>query len=273
MSPRSPSARPTAHPGPDSMSPEEEREVARKIYERSRLKGTELRKREKERRRAKRPPVTLDDAIRDHWAAKYGSRTVADASDEVDDLASVEDVYVESTVEPRPIFRFVKDRSAEHAAALREALALPFRERLTRFGFLLGVPFGCDIPESLVDEDTRWELPEWSLAAKYDVVRDEYFGGLVAGTVDQATLDAELVKRGVKPRSIRPDEVGLSADQRAHLQRLRRKLKTALQIHEANAKANARPETMARCRSYVEAAEKAIAEARVAYGLPAEELP
>lgn len=271
-------SKPSARSESPELSPEElateqreRRALARMVYERGRLKGTGLRKYEKARRKAKLPPPTLDEAIRDHWAAKYGSRTVAAALDEVDELASLEAAYVEPQAQPRPTSSFLIDRTAENAAALREALALPLRERLSQYGYLVGLPFECDIPDSLLSDEARWELPAWSLAAKFDAVRDDFFIDLVSGTTDESALNAELSKRGIRARSVRPDEVNLDAKQRAHLRRLRVKVKQAKDILVHQQRLEAPLPRVARAQSYVDAAEAAIKAARVAYGLAPEE--
>lgn len=260
----------SADPTPTELTPEESRAVARMLYERGRLKGKALRDAEANRRRAQLPPRTLDEAITEHFASR-GLRRADLGVDFMDDLASVESAYV-GRLAPSAPNPLLKDRSDELAAELKAALSLPADEKLERYGWAIGIPFDAlgSLPDELRSPDARPELPAWSLRACFDSLRDDHWSDLVRGVMDRDTLEAERRRRGLT-RSVRPDEAHLTPSQRSHLRKLRVKLKTARDIYERHSAIPSRPEVVARAKSYVDAAEKAIREARVAYGLPATE--
>lgn len=260
------------------LTDEELASVSKLLYERGRLKGKALRDAEKERRKAGLPPPTINEAIMDRFGRYARLHTFDQREDQFD---AIEATYVSPEGRPVAAIRgpeLPEEIPAAHAVAqsefLREALALTLRERLARFGYLVGLPYGAKVPEELLSEDTRWDLPAWSLRAAYDLVRDHFFCDLVLGTVDRKTLDEVAAATGSKTkRATHPDEAALSAEQKAHLRRLRVKLHNANEILANNTRANARPEVLTRSRSYVEAAESAIRAARVTCGLaPTEEL-
>lgn len=265
----------------DPMSPEESLGLQRWAYERRRLRGKTLRDAEAKRRKALRPPPTIDEAILDHFATRaVRLRVTPRAEDE--ELASLEAAYVEAPSAPREpqaareYGNFLKDNREERGAELRDALALPTEDKLRAYGWLLGIPFDVldEIPEFLLSAEARPELPAWSLRASYDALRDEFYVGLVQGTVDRAQLDEERQRRGLTAkRATHSDEAkALNKEQRAHLRKLRVRLRTATQFRERLSDSVA-PEIKARSDAYVIAAEKAIRDARVAYGLPPEEVP
>jgi hypothetical protein len=258
----------------DGLTDSQWNECLRLFYDRRRLKGKQLRQADIARRKARELPDTLLEAIEKHLRAQPR----VPQRDTFKPLYSSPQCHIEKLADA--VTEILADDPV--LLALSEAAALSPAERLAKWGGLVGLPFDCiaTLPPHMTDPEYRFELPRWCLAARYDCgIRDDYFVDLLDGKVDQPTLDKRLGEPtyfnpySAPVRSLRPDEVGLDGTQRAHLKKLRDKLKRALDYLGNIARVSQHAPSIDKARAYVATAEAAIRAARASYGLPEVEPP
>lgn len=258
----------------DALSDSEWEKFRREWYQTRRMRPAAIRQAEAARRKAGEPPMTLWEAIEKHIRAQPRLRrntlTPTSRAPEVPPQSSIEKLAAIFEVDPV-------------LAEIGEAAALSPIERFERYGWLVDVPYDAlaKLPAHMLDESYRWEIPKWALAAKYDNgARDDYYVEIVDGRMDRQHLDKIVIDRRYVAkdttkarRALHADELGLTAEQRAHLRKLRGRLATAKQILQNVEGAATSAEHVARARAYVNSSVSAIRTARASYGLPADEPP
>jgi hypothetical protein len=241
-------------------------EFRKTLYERKRMRTTKLRQHEAARRKAGEPPPTLFEAIEAHLRTQPRIRRDTLRSPSVatsDNLAALAALFADDPV----------------MTQIGEAAALSLEERLQKWGWLIGLPYGATVPPHMQHEDYRWEIPRWALAAKYDCgARDDYFCEIADGRMDKQRLDKIVADRKYvakdstkAKRALHRDELGLTPEQKAHLKRLRGRLANSERILR-NVQ-GAMPERIAVAQAYVDSAVAAIKAARASCGLPEMERP